>query len=73
MLNKENKAITNKHSHNSIKVWMEPCQYNNFKALVAAYYGRPENLKKADWICYLLARYYNCVGTVLLKLTEVKL
>ena len=38
-INKENKLITNKHSHNSIKVWMNPCQYNGFKtALVAAYY-----------------------------------
>lgn len=64
-VNKENKLITNKHSHNSIEVWMNPCQYNGFKtALVAAYYGRPEKLEEADRICYLLARYYNCIGTV---------
>ena len=64
-VNKENKLITNKHSHNSIKVWMNPCIYNGFKtALVAAYYGRPEKLEEADRICYLLARYYNCIGTV---------
>ena len=70
-VNKENKAITNKHSHNSIKVWMEPCQYNNFKpALVAAYYGRPEKLEEADWICYLLARYYNCVGTTAVEINR---
>lgn len=70
-VNKENKAITNKHSHNSIKVWMEPCQYNNFKpALVAAYYGRPEKLEEADWICYLLARLYNCVGTVAVEINR---
>lgn len=70
-VNKENKAITNKHSHNSIKVWAEPCQYNNFKpALVAAYYGRPEKLEQADWICYLLARYYNCVGTVAVEINR---
>lgn len=63
-VNKENKAITNKHSHNSIEVWMEPCVYNNFKtALVAAYYGRPEKLEEADRICYLLAKFYNCIGT----------
>lgn len=63
-VNKENKLITNKHSHNSIEVWMNPTPYNNFKtALVAAYYGRPEKLEEADWICYMLARYYNCVGT----------
>jgi len=64
-VNKENKLITNKHSHNSIKVWMNPTSYNGFKtALVAAYYGRPEKLEEADRICYLLARYYNCIGTV---------
>lgn len=63
-INKENKLITNKHSHNSIKVWMNPCKYNNFKtALVAAYYGRPEKLEEADKICLLLAKYYNCIGT----------
>lgn len=63
-VNKENKKITNKHSHNSIKVWMNPTQYNGFKtALVAAYYGRPEKLEEADRICLLLAKYYNCVGT----------
>lgn len=63
-VNKENKLITNKHSHNSIKVWMNPCKYNGFKtALVAAYYGRPEKLEEADKICLLLAKYYNCIGT----------
>ena len=63
-INKENKLITNKHSHNSIKVWMNPSPYNNFKsALVCAYYGRPEKLVEADRVCYYLARYYNCVGT----------
>ena len=64
-VNKEQEGITNKHSHNSIKVWMNPCSYNNFKtALVAAYYGRPDKLEDADRICYYLAKYYNCVGTV---------
>lgn len=63
-VNKENKLITNKHSHNSIKVWMNPTKYNGFKtALVAAYYGRPEKLEEADKICLLLAKYYNCIGT----------
>ena len=63
-VNKENKLITNKHSHNSIKVWMNPCQYNGFKtALVAAYYGRPEKLEEADKVCLLFAIYYNCIGT----------
>ena len=70
-VNKENRLITNKHSHNSIKVWMEPCQYNGFKsALVCAYYGRPEKLEEADYICYLLARYYNCIGTVAVEINR---
>ena len=70
-VNKVNKQITNRHSHNSIKVWMEPCQYNNFKsALVAAYYGRPETLEEADLICYNLARLYNCVGTVAVEINR---
>ena len=64
-VNKEKSAITNRHSHNSIKVWMNPTIYNNFKtALVCAYYGRPEKLEEADRVCYMLARYYNCIGTV---------
>ena len=64
-VNKEKAAITNRHSHNSIKVWMNPTIYNNFKtALVCAYYGRPEKLEDADKVCYMLARYYNCIGTV---------
>lgn len=64
-VNKEKAAITNRHSHNSIKVWMNPTIYNNFKtALVCAYYGRPEKLEEADRVCYMLARYYNCIGTV---------
>lgn len=63
-VNKENDALTNKHSHNSIKVWENPTQYNNFKTkLVCAYYGRPEKLEQADRICYYMARYYNCIGT----------
>lgn len=63
-VNKENDALTNKHSHNSIRVWENPTQYNNFKTrCVCAYYGRPEKLEQADWICYLMARYYNCIAT----------
>ena len=70
-VNKERKAITNKHSHNSIKVWMNPTPYNGFKtALVAAYYGRPEELEEADRICYLLAKYYNCLGTVAVEVNR---
>lgn len=63
-ISKETKNITLRNSHNSIKVWMNPSKYNNFKtALVAAYYGRPETLEEADKICLLLAKYYNCIGT----------
>lgn len=63
-VDKEKDEITNKHSHNSILVWMNPHYINGFKqTLVAAYYGRPDTLEEADRICYLLARYYNCIGT----------
>ena len=63
-VDKEKNEITNKHSHNSIKVWMNPHYLNNFQQkLVACYYGRPDTLEEADRICYLLAKYYNCVRT----------
>lgn len=63
-VNKDKNDITNKHSHNSIKVWMNPHQINGFKQkLVACYYGRPDTLEEADRICYYLAKYYNCIGT----------
>ena len=63
-VNKEKKDITNKHSHNSIKVWMNPHVVNGFKpALAASYYGRPDKLIEADKICFLLAVYYNCIGS----------
>lgn len=63
-VNKDKKEITNKHSHNSIKVWMNPHVINGFKpALVASYYGRPDKLVEADRICYYLAVYYNCIGS----------
>ena len=63
-VDKDKKDITNKHSHNSIKVWMNPHYLNGFKQkLVACYYGRPDKLEEADYICYLLAVYYNCIGT----------
>ena len=62
-VDKDKKEITNKHSHNSIKVWMNPHFLNGFKQkLVAVYYGRPDKLEEADRICYLLAKYYNCIG-----------
>lgn len=63
-IDKDNKNITMKNSHNSIKVWMNPTVYNNFTTkLVASYYGRPEKLEEADRIFYYLAIYYNCIGT----------
>ena len=63
-VDKETNAITDKHSHNSIKVWENPTQYNGFKTrLVCAYYGRPPKLVDADQICLYMAIYYNCVGT----------
>ena len=63
-VDKDKKEITSKHSHNSIKVWMNPHYSNGYKQkLVASYYGRPDTLEEADKICYLLAKYYNCIGT----------
>ena len=63
-VDKNKDEVTNKHSHNSIMVWMNPHPLNGFKQkLVCTYYGRPDTLEEADRICYLLARYYNCLGT----------
>lgn len=63
-VNKDKDEVTMKHSHNSIMVWMNPHYLNGYKQkLVCAYYGRPDTLEEADKICYLLAKYYNCVGT----------
>ena len=63
-VNKDKDEITYKHSHNSIMVWMNPHYLNGYKQkLVCTYYGRPDTLEEADKICYLLARYYNCIGT----------
>ena len=70
-VNKEKHEITNKHSHNSIKVWMNPHPLNGFKQkLVACYYGRPDTLEEADKICYLLAKYYNCIGTTAVEINR---
>lgn len=63
-VNKNKEEVTLKHSHNSIMVWMNPHYLNGFKQkLVCTYYGRPETLEEADRICFLLAKYYNCIGT----------
>lgn len=70
-IDKNKKEITNKHSHNSIKVWMNPHPVNGFKgALVASYYGRPEKLVEADTICFRLAKFYNCVGTTCVEVNR---
>ena len=70
-VDKDKNEITNKHSHNSIKVWMNPHPINGFKQkLVAAYYGRPDKLEDADRICYLLAKYYNCIGTTIVEINR---
>lgn len=64
-VDKDKNEITDKHSHNSIKVWMNPHWINGYKQkLVAVYYGRPDRLEEADYICYLLAVYYNCIRNV---------
>lgn len=61
-VDKDKKEITNKHSHNSIKVWMNPHPLNQYKQkLVACYYGRPDKLEYADRICLNLAIAYNCI------------
>lgn len=61
-IDKDKNELTDRHSHNSIKVWENPSIHNNFKQkLVAAYYGRPNRLEEADRICYYLAVYYNCL------------
>ena len=63
-IDKNRHEITNKHSHNSIKVWENPHALNGFKQkLVASYYGRTDKLEEADRICYYLAVYYNCIRT----------
>lgn len=70
-VNKENKDITLKHSHNSISIWMEPCSYNNYKErLVMKYYGRPETLEGADKIFYLMCRYYGIVNSALVEINR---
>jgi hypothetical protein len=63
--------ITNKHSHNCIHVWENPCRLNNYVTrLCAIYYGRPDTLAEADKICYYLAVYYNCIGTTFVEVNR---
>ena len=63
-VDKDRHTISNKHSHNSIQVWMNPNAINGWKGgLVCCYYGRPDTLEEADRICYYLAVDYNCIGT----------
>lgn len=70
-IDKNKNELTLKHSHNSIKVWMNPHYINNYRQkLVAAYYGRPDRLEQADKICLMLAKYYNCVGTTCVEVNR---
>lgn len=70
-IDKEGKDITSRHSHNSIKVWMNPDIKNGYKQkLVASYYGRPNSLEEADRICFMLAKYYNCIGTTCVEVNR---
>ena len=70
-IDKKGDELTLKHSHNSIKVWMNPHYINGYKQkLVAAYYGRPDTLEECDRICFMLAKYYNCVGTTCVEVNR---
>lgn len=70
-IDKNKDELSLKHSHNSIKVWMNPHYINGYKQkLVAAYYGRPDTLEEADRVCYLLAKYYNCIGTTCVEVNR---
>lgn len=70
-IDKNKDEVSYKHSHNSIKVWMNPHYINNYKQkLVAAYYGRCDTLEEADRICLYLAKYYNCVGTTCVEVNR---
>ena len=70
-IDKDKKELTDKHSHNSIKVWENPHAINGYKGkLVACYYGRGDRLEEADRICYNLARYYNCIGTTCVEVNR---
>lgn len=70
-IDKNKDELTIKHSHNSIKVWMNPHYINGYKQkLVAAYYGRPDTLEEADRICLNLAKYYNCIGTTCVEVNR---
>ena len=70
-IDKDRTELTDKYSHNSIKVWMNPCILNGYKQkLCAAYYGRPDRLEEADRILYQLAKFYNCIGTVAVEINR---
>lgn len=70
-IDKEKKAITNKHSHNSIRVWENPSARNGYKfKCCAAYYGRPDKLEEADKIFYMLCVWYHCYGTGIVEVNR---
>lgn len=67
-VNKAKDDITNKHSHNCIHVWENPCKYNGFTTKMAAcFYGRPDTLEEADKMFYHLCVYYNAIGAGLVE------
>lgn len=70
-IDKDKKEITDRHSHNSIFVIEMPRERNGFKPkLCAAYYGRTEQLEKADEKFYRLCKWYNCIGTGLVEINR---
>ena len=69
--NKENKDITERHSHNSIHVWEMPSARNGYKLkCCAAFYGRPEKLEEADRIFYYLCVWYNAIDTGIVEVNR---
>lgn len=70
-IDKDEKEITDRHSHNSIFVIEMPRERNGFKPkLCAAYYGRTERLEEADEKFYRLCKWYNCIGTGLVEINR---
>jgi hypothetical protein len=67
-VNKDKNDITNRHSHNCMQFWENPCITNGFTTkLVACFYGRPDTLEEADKMFYDLCVYYNCIGSGLVE------
>ena len=70
-VDKNKDELTLKYSHNAMFVFMNPHILNGYKSkLVAAYYGRHDRLEQDDRICYMLAKYYNCIGNVCVEINR---